>query len=213
MFPELSSGIVIAGFGENQHFPGLITYTISGISMNKLKYSEETQLSHHIGPRGNAVIIPFAESEMVHTFMQGVGPNYSRIFELWLRAIFDKYIDTIADIFRIKDVKQKKVLKGRTFDLLEEFLDKMKTYRRDEHVQPVVEVVASLPKNELADMAENLVSLTSFKLRVSPGLESVAGPIDVAVISKGDGFVWIKRKHYFKREFNERFISNYFSEE
>jgi len=27
--------------------------------------------------------------------------------------------------------------------------------------------------------------------------ETVGGPIDVAVLSKGDGFVWIKRKSYF----------------
>ena len=42
--------------------------------------------------------------------------------------------------------------------------------------------------------------------------ETVGGPIDVAVISKGDGFVWIKRKHYFKPELNPHFIKNYFRE-
>ena len=40
--------------------------------------------------------------------------------------------------------------------------------------------------------------------------ETVAGPIDVAVISKGDGFVWIKRKHYFQRELNQQFFDNYY---
>ena len=34
--------------------------------------------------------------------------------------------------------------------------------------------------------------------------------MDVAVISKGDGFVWINRKHYFKPELNASFFSNYF---
>ncbi|HEY9669692.1 MAG TPA: hypothetical protein V6C91_22960 [Coleofasciculaceae cyanobacterium] len=33
---------------------------------------------------------------------------------------------------------------------------------------------------------------------------------DVAVISKGDGFIWIKRKHYFKPELNHQFFNNYF---
>jgi hypothetical protein len=41
----------------------------------------------------------------------------------------------------------------------------------------------------------------------------VAGPIDVAVISKGDGLVWIKRKHYFKPELNYHFFENYYREE
>jgi hypothetical protein len=30
----------------------------------------------------------------------------------------------------------------------------------------------------------------------------VGGAVDVAVISRGDGFVWLKRKHYFSQELN-----------
>ncbi len=41
--------------------------------------------------------------------------------------------------------------------------------------------------------------------------ETVSDPIDVAVISKGDGFVWIKRKHYFERELNQHFFANYYN--
>jgi hypothetical protein len=55
-----------------------------------------------------------------------------------------------------------------------------------------------------------LVSLTSFKQKVSMDTETVGGAVDVAVISKGDGFIWIKRKHYFKPELNARFFANYF---
>ena len=40
--------------------------------------------------------------------------------------------------------------------------------------------------------------------------ETVGGPIDVAVISKGDGFIWIKRKHYFEGDMNPQFFANYF---
>ncbi len=69
-----------------------------------------------------------------------------------------------------------------------------------------------LPKDELSAMAEALVSLTSFKRKVTMGSETVGGPIDVAVISKGDGFVWIKRKHYFKAELNPQFFANYYKE-
>lgn len=67
-----------------------------------------------------------------------------------------------------------------------------------------------LPKDELAAMAESLVNLTSFKRKVTLERETVGGPIDVAVISKGDGFVWIKRKHYFKPELNPQFLSKYY---
>jgi hypothetical protein len=87
----------------------------------------------------------------------------------------------------------------------------MQTYVRKNYVNPVANVVSMLPKDELATMAETFVNLTSFKQKVSTGRETVAGPIDVAVISKGDGFVWIKRKHYFKPELNPQFFANYYN--
>jgi len=34
----------------------------------------------------------------------------------------------------------------------------------------------------------------------------VVGPVDVAVISKGDGLIWIKRKHYFAPDLNHRYF-------
>ncbi len=81
-------------------------------------------------------------------------------------------------------------------------------HRRD-YSGPIMSIVASLPKDELAAMAESLVNLTKFKRRVSRQQETVGGPIDVAVITKGDGFVWVKRKHYFPAELNPRFLSKY----
>jgi hypothetical protein len=79
--------------------------------------------------------------------------------------------------------------------------------RRDHYALPVVRVVAVLPKDELAAMAEALVSLTSVRRRLSFQVETVGGPIDVAVISKGDGFIWIKRKNYFDLALNPHFLS------
>ena len=51
-------------------------------------------------------------------------------------------------------------------------------------------------------MAESLVNLISLKRKVSLQAETVGGAVDVAVVSKRDGFVWIKKKHYFKEELN-----------
>ena len=88
----------------------------------------------------------------------------------------------------------------------------MRDYRQEHYVDPVMRVVQVLPKDELAAMAESLISLTSFKRRVSMEEETVGGPIDVVVISKGDGFIWIKRKHYFDGELNQQFFANYYRE-
>ena len=42
----------------------------------------------------------------------------------------------------------------------------------------------------------------NFGQRLSNDLESVGGEIDVAIISKSDGFIWKKKKDYFKHDLN-----------
>lgn len=81
---------------------------------------------------------------------------------------------------------------------------------RKTYTDPLLLTVDMLDKEDLANVAESLISLTSLVRRMQPGEETVGGPVDVAVISKGDGFIWIKRKHYFKPEYNKSFMENYF---
>jgi hypothetical protein len=73
-----------------------------------------------------------------------------------------------------------------------------------------MDIVESLQKSDLAEMAEALVNLTSFKRHISKESETVGGPTDVAIISKGDGFIWKKRKHYFDVDLNKHFLENYY---
>lgn len=91
-----------------------------------------------------------------------------------------------------------------------EYRKYLKAHIEETHVQPILDAVAALPKEELASMARALVNLTSFKRRVTLDAETVGGPIDVAVISKGDGLIWIDRKHYFDPALNHHFFANYF---
>ncbi len=74
------------------------------------------------------------------------------------------------------------------------------------HAWPLQRVIGSLPVDEMAELAETLIMLESLKEKVTQPTESVGGPIDVCVIGKSDGFVWIKRKHYFQPELNPQFF-------
>jgi hypothetical protein len=66
-------------------------------------------------------------------------------------------------------------------------------------------MVFLMPKQDLAALAEEMINLTAVKRKFSSGKETVGGPIDVAVISRIDGFVWVSRKHYFTPELNPRY--------
>ena len=63
-------------------------------------------------------------------------------------------------------------------------------------------VVDHLSKKELAEVAHSLVELTWRKRRYSNDVESVGGPIDVAILTRNEGFIWVRRKHYFEMDLN-----------
>ena len=76
----------------------------------------------------------------------------------------------------------------------------------------IASAVEALTIKELAQVASTLVGLSSFEQQMSLNRETVGGPVDVAVISKGDGFIWIERKHYFRQELNNHFLRNYYDD-
>ena len=215
-FTHRSSGVVIAGFGQRDTYPSLASYAIEGILGGCLRYDRGPL--QQVTDDMTAAIIPFAQQEMVHTFMEGVDPYYQQTVEGLVKGLFESYPGALVKgIPGMKQQQKKRLvekLKSITPDLLRGFQDGISSYRRRHHVDPIVQAVSLLPKDELAAMAESLVNLTSFKRRISIGeAETVGGPIDVAVISKGDGFIWIKRKHYFAGELNPHFLANYYRDD
>lgn len=209
------SGVVVAGFGKNDIFPALESYQVECKINDKLKYNKliRTEINQYRG----ASIIPFAQREMVATFMEGIDPYYRQIEESFLSNIFNEYADIIGENIKHYNNYERKKLKSKLKkmgnEIVEDHIEKLAKVRKKKYISPITKVVSMLPKDELAAMAESLVNLTSFKRKVSMEVETVGGPIDVAIISKNEGFVWIKRKHYFDKEINPRYFSNYYIKE
>ena len=209
-----TSGIVVAGFGTEDVFPILESFSIEGKVDNYLRYKKNEEKCTEISFQNSASIIPFAQSEMVSTFMTGSDPKYRNVIDAGIQQICISYPQVLVDDIDCLEKEEKEDLKNRLKKIgrkvFKEYIKELSNYRTIHHIRPILNVVQALPKDELAVMAETLINLTSFKRRVSMEKETVAGPIDVATISKGDGFIWIKRKHYFERELNQQFFANYY---
>jgi hypothetical protein len=209
-FSPYSSGIVIAGFGDNNVFPSLVCYETDGYlgKNNKIKLGGKIAIT-----RDNAsCIVPFAQREMVERFMEGIDPRYAE----FLRGIAQKVMTdnclSVLNKYGDKNNKNRKVERSIENAVLQSLKIHQKVidvFKGEYYTRPIISMVSLLPKDELPHLAESLVALTSLKRHVSHDPETVGGPIDVALISKSDGFVWIKRKHYFRAELNRQFFANY----
>jgi hypothetical protein len=198
-----TTGLVIAGYGETDYFPQLCHYICYGLILGKLLCVHQLQDQTTISHDNISDIKDFAQAEMVKTFI--FGASISALVRI------DNFFDKALEAF-IKRLKTDKLIAEdanvaeASTEAKDHFTTETSNYLSYEHSRPLRNVIGMLPVDELAELAETLISIESLKERVTRPTESVSGPIDVAVISKADGFIWIKRKHYFDPELNPRFF-------
>ncbi len=63
-------------------------------------------------------------------------------------------------------------------------------------------VQPAMPIQDAIDLADFLVQTAIQYSRFAPGAQTVGGPIEIAAITKHEGFKWIKRKLYYQNELN-----------
>lgn len=208
------SGLVVAGFGEKEYRPCVVFTELYGIALNKIKSSDFIALS--VDDETVSRIIPFAQRDIIETYLDGIDPTLRGYIRDTFIDLLKQYREAILEAIPNLSKKDKDRLRsalGKANTKLSELMENsVQSYKKEKHVDPVMDVVRILPKDELAIMAETLISLTSFKRKITPGSETVGEPIDVAMITKGDGFVWINRKHYFDSKLNPHWFHNYMGE-
>lgn len=200
------TGVVIAGYGEDDYFPRLYQTEIFLCLNGILKVKEYSPVIIGKGiseEESTAALRPFAQHDMVDTFMRGITP-----------ALNDYMIELFSEVLEIIFDESRKFRKEGTDSDMKNLVMKAKRCvieeiektERQHFINPVIDMLGSLGKQQLAEMAETLIELTSFKRKISMDTESVGGPVDIAIISKHEGFIWIKRKHYFDLELNPAYI-------
>ena len=146
------------------------------------------------------------------TIMTGVDEDIKRFTYDTASKCMTDYQNYIVSMLSIdqNDRSAKEIvetLDGSTF--VGFFRTQVDEFIQQAYIKKLVETVAYLEKDDLANMAENLILLTGLKKRITSSEETVGGPVDVAIISKGDGFIWMKKKQYFDKELNPHY-SSYF---
>ncbi|MBJ2142534.1 hypothetical protein JC796_17460 [Delftia acidovorans] len=210
VLPDSYTGLVVAGFGVDDYMPGFVDLKFFGFIGSRVLFRRDTTQS--VNHNGTASIIEaFARRAMVETFTQGASPQVWTAVGNAFETYAAKVCQTAAEAAGLT-IAPEHLEKGITAHSQEFTNDWTRTVFAD-HLRPLWTVVASLSISELAELAETLVLLESLKEKVTQRTQSVGGPIDVAVITKAEGLVWIKRKLYFEPHLNHRYFRRVETEE
>lgn len=211
------SGIVVAGYGSEEFYPALSSYIVDGSWDENLRWwdGEKNKNLNTTDHHDSFPIVPFAQDDMSFQFMAGISPDILDFIGQALGDVVKGAFDGLLNEFAVSEKKSAAKQRGEELSnqLVSAFMKGLIAKVRKEQFEPINKAVSALPKEEMATFAESLVELTALKRRFDSPLESVGGAVDVAIISKGDGFIWIKRKHYFNADknmdlFRRRLISH-----
>lgn len=195
-FSMAYTGLALAGFGSDELLPNAKCYKVQCVMPGRLKVKLE--VDRRITHANKAIIIPLAQKDMVHWFLQGVDRQYER-YAIDMMQQLSQEIASYA-VGQLSEGETADAMQARLMDILDrKFSDignLLSEYKRLNFLDPVMEAAKSLPKLELASLADAFVRLTSLRRRMSTDIETVGEPIDVAVISKIDSFVWVRKKGY-----------------
>ena len=202
-----STGLVFFGYGDKELMPSYHSYTISELFEDKLKIVKNGD--YIVDGNNGACLTPFAQTDVTNTVVRGIDDELRSVFYEKNEQILSLLLNTIVSKLTEAEAPQKLIEVLTSLDIksmAKVFKDDMDDYIWNNYVSKLIDIVKFLSKEDLAEMAESLIKMTGLKRHVTTDEESVGGPVDVAVVTKCDGFVWIKRKHYFSPELNPNYF-------
>ena len=199
-------GMAIAGYGNNNIFPKMVHVYLGGVINKKVRFKIVAE--EEINDKHPTSIIPLAQTDVMQTFLFGINDSFIQEIADAVTKQINKKMESTPDSDFATGKKETvvKSLKEAVPDIVKQIVERANR----NYMAPIWQSVATLPVEELTSFAESMINITSVRRQVAidGNIGTVGGPIDVASITKGEGFVWLKKKHYFDTKDNLQYIIN-----
>jgi hypothetical protein len=204
---EYQTGLVVFGFGNDELFPQMRRVVFDTVPLDRLRIisSSATGVTNL---EASSWIVPLANREIMDTLIQGIDDHLQDVYVECASAIANEVANRIiSDNLHADDqIVAKEISKREIEKIVKEYREGVADYVFQRNVRGMMNTLDNMPKEDIAVLAEALVEVTALRIKASEVVESVAGPVDVCVITKGDGLIWIKRKHYFDLSKNLQYL-------
>ena len=187
-----STELVFAGYGKEEDYPVLIHKRIKGVSNRKLEVENDCSQIYTIKNENESEIQYYGQTDIIASLIGDVRKN----------ELIKEFCRKVSNIFHRKAecLMEQGILNPDTIITMPDYFKKLLS-AFDEHYsnrEQWLESIKGYSLQEMARLAENLVNATELHRKIMFQQESVGGLIDLAVISKADGFQWLNRKSWYE---------------
>ena len=197
------TGLVFVGYGENDLFPSLIPIYVSGIFDGNLRFCYSPDENEQISNENESAIVPFAQVDVMMTIMKGISPTLREKVDVAtgdaISMTKEKMIEAMKEA-GVDEATIAKIQETNLDDITDKHDEQIQDFIQSEYVNGLVDTVEAFGVEDMADMAESLISITNLQRHITASEESVGGPVDVAVITRDEGFIWLKHHDWMPKE-------------
>ena len=183
--------LVFAGYGETEPYPSICKCVVTGIKEGKIQYDKGISI---ISDNQESKIFAEGQPDIIEAITYGV--QTKRIDDICnrLSKLIKKLVKLQNQYQNTPNLHLDAIDDGTIRQEVKEVIDNSKEL----HFKQLKDLVKGYNLQEMACLAENLIKATELHRKITFQQESVGGLIDLAVITREDGFQWLNRKSWYE---------------
>lgn len=192
---DSSATLVFSGYGKDEIYPSLIAIDINEGFDHHINW-EITQ-KVNIDDKTPAAICPFAQTDVITSLLTGASGKWLNSMDREVETLYDPLVflnEHIEDPFENPEIMELNSVNSNNLSMRRR---KMINKMRDENKAAWVKDLEGYDVKSMAELALTLVDLTGLQRILTFQQEGVGGDVDIAVITKTDGFTWLNRKSWY----------------
>lgn len=193
-FYEGCTGLVFAGYGQEELMPAMCSYYVSSVVNYRMKRSLDWRKAITSQPP-QSLVVPFADAPVTNRLMRGLDMVFeneiTRAVEQLIGEVGVHMVNGSPDL----DMPVRKAMKEELFarilpGAMNTFQTWLKEYIPERSVGPILGSLESMGVDDLARTARSLIGLN----RLGRDEFSPSEAVDTAVITRKEGFTWQTRQ-------------------
>lgn len=187
--PSEPTYLVFAGYAEDDSYPSICYCDVQEVKNGKISCSPPKDLQT-ISERKESAVFALGMPYIIDSIKYGIQEEridpISRQFPRVLTEILLKEEKLIEKAMSIN----REHITSKVQELIREY--------KATHYNQWLEVIKKYNLRDMAALAENLIKATELHRKITFQQENVGGLIDLALITRNDGFQWLNRKSWYE---------------
>ena len=189
--------LIFSGFGKEQEYPSLVSANVCEGFDHRVNYHVRKEDIVCISDEKPVAFCPFAQKDVTQSIIRGIYRTWGHNLLVNTKLFYNDIAGYVfPTTFEEQDPVFLEMLSEVKHADLSGTLRKSMLQQLNKNQSEWERALEGYDLKAMAELAESLIDLTGFQRILTFEQEGVGGPVDVAVITKNEGFTWIKRKSW-----------------